>query len=191
MRTGSLLIGLAAGAPAWTAPVLAGGMGVQQATEFYPSSRFGSARNTTEELSQGHYRQSMQSALELWPQTRHPGRNPASLSPPQTIDPFAVRTQSSPGQSVRELSLIITEQGFFPTALLVTREVPVRLFVTSVGERSLCLILAGYPVQREIRVGKVEEIEFTPKASGPIRFYCPINAAEGSFLVKDLEIGGI
>ena len=76
--------------------------------------------------------------------------------------------------------------GFFPKAIFVSRDVPVRLFVTGATKGSLCLMMDSFNVRKQIRANKIEEITFTPNQPGTYRFYCPVNGSEGTLVVKEL-----
>ena len=106
-------------------------------------------------------------------------RSPSNLNP----KPGA----SSENQPVQELALIAGDLGFFPRTLFVTRDIPVKLFVTGASKRSLCLMSDVFQIRKQIRSQKIEEINFTATASGQYRFYCPINGMEGTVLVKEIS----
>jgi hypothetical protein len=86
---------------------------------------------------------------------------------------------------IQEVSLIADDTGFFPKTLFVTRDIPVRLYVTGASKKSLCFMVDDFQVRKQIRLQKIEEISFTPTSAGQYRYYCPINGAEGTIVVKD------
>ncbi len=87
---------------------------------------------------------------------------------------------------VQEVSLIVSELGFYPKQLFVIRDLPVQLYVTGASKRSLCILMDAFQVKRQIRSQKVEEISFTPHHPGEYRYYCPVNNTEGKLIVKEL-----
>lgn len=89
-------------------------------------------------------------------------------------------------KGVQEVSLIAGDLGFFPKTFFVTRDVPVRLFVTGASKRSLCIMMESFQVRRQIKVLRVEEITFTPQLPGEYRYFCPINGIEGTMVVREL-----
>lgn len=94
----------------------------------------------------------------------------------------------SPKKGIQEQSLIVGDTGFFPQVVQVTRNVPVRLFVTGSAKKNkdgLCMMMDAFQVRRQIKVDQIEEIEFTPKTAGKYRIFCPINGAEATLLVKE------
>ncbi|MFZ9596547.1 MAG: cupredoxin domain-containing protein [Bdellovibrionia bacterium] len=88
---------------------------------------------------------------------------------------------------VQELSLIAGDLGFFPKTLIVTQGIPVRIFLTGASKKALCFMMetASDVIRKQVKSHRIEEIQFTPKEKGRIRFYCPMNGSEGSLLVKD------
>ncbi len=89
-------------------------------------------------------------------------------------------------KGVQEVSVIAGDLGFFPKTIFVTRDVPVRLFVTGASKNTLCLMMDSFQVRKQVRSQKIEEIAFTPSIPGTYRFYCPVNGMEGSMIVKEL-----
>jgi plastocyanin domain-containing protein len=90
-------------------------------------------------------------------------------------------------RGVQEIALIAGDLGFFPKAFFVTRDIPVRLFVTGASKNTLCVMMDSFHVRKQIRSQKIEEITFTPSMPGKFRFYCPVNGMEGTMVVKELS----
>lgn len=88
-------------------------------------------------------------------------------------------------KGVQEAAIIAGDLGFFPKTVFLTRDLPVRLFVTGSSQRVLCMIMDSFQVRRQIRSDQIEEITFTPQMPGTFRFYCPVNGAEGTLVVKE------
>lgn len=89
-------------------------------------------------------------------------------------------------KGVQEAAIIAGDLGFFPKTVFLTRDLPVRLFVTGSSQRVLCMIMDSFQVRRQIRSDQIEEITFTPHTPGTFRFYCPVNGAEGTLVVKEV-----
>jgi len=89
-------------------------------------------------------------------------------------------------RGVQEVALIASDLGFFPRTVFVSRDVPVRLFVTGASKNTLCIMMDSFQVRKQIRSQKIEEISFTPATPGKFRFYCPVNGMEGTLIVKEL-----
>ncbi len=95
-------------------------------------------------------------------------------------DPVARR------KGVQEVSIIAGDLGFFPKTIFVSRDVPVRLFVTGASKGSLCIMMDTFNVRKQVHSNKIEEITFIPSQPGVFRFYCPVNGSEGTLVVKEL-----
>jgi heme/copper-type cytochrome/quinol oxidase subunit 2 len=95
-------------------------------------------------------------------------------------DPIARR------KGIQEVSIIAGDLGFFPKTIFVSRDVPVRLFVTGASKASLCIMMDSFNVRKQVRANKIEEITFVPNQPGTFRFYCPVNGSEGMMVVKEL-----
>jgi plastocyanin len=108
----------------------------------------------------------------------------ASHLPPASSE--SVQAASSKA-GVQEVALIASDLGFFPKTVFVSRDVPVRIFVTGASKNTLCIMMDSFQVRKQIRSQKIEEITFTPGAPGKYRFYCPVNGMEGSLVVKELS----
>lgn len=89
-------------------------------------------------------------------------------------------------KGVQEVAIIAGELGFFPKTFFVSRDVPVRLFVTGASKVSSCLMMDSFNVRKQVRSNRIEEITFTPNQPGTYRFYCPVNGSEGTMVVKEL-----
>jgi hypothetical protein len=88
-------------------------------------------------------------------------------------------------KGVQEVAVIASDLGFFPKTVFVSRDVPVRMFVTGSSKSTLCLMMDSFQVRKQVRSQKIEEITFTPAIPGKYRFYCPVNGAEGMMIVKE------
>ena len=90
-------------------------------------------------------------------------------------------------RGVQEIAVIANDLGFFPKTFFVTRDVPVRLFVTGASKQTLCIMMDAFQVRKQVRSQKVEEISFIPSQPGKYRFHCPMNGMEGTMIVKELS----
>jgi len=90
-------------------------------------------------------------------------------------------------KGVQEVALIAGDLGFFPKTVFVTRDVPVRMFVTGASRNALCIMMDSFQVRKQVRSQKIEEITFTPNQPGKYRFYCPVNGMEGTLIVKEFS----
>ncbi len=90
---------------------------------------------------------------------------------------------------VQEIAVIANDLGYFPRTIFVTRDIPVRLYVTGTSKQSLCIMMDSFQVRKQVRSQKIEEIAFTPAHPGKFRFYCPVNGMEGTLIVKEYSTG--
>ncbi len=91
-------------------------------------------------------------------------------------------------KGVQEIALIASDLGFFPNTVFLSRDIPVKLYVTGASKNTLCFMLDLFQVQKQVRSNKIEEISFTPTQPGKFRFYCPVNGMEGTLIVKELAL---
>lgn len=89
-------------------------------------------------------------------------------------------------RGVQEVALIAGDLGFFPKTVFVSRDVPVRIFVTGTSRNTLCIMLDDFQIRKQIRSFQIEELTFTPEVAGKFRFHCPINGMEGNIVVREL-----
>lgn len=89
-------------------------------------------------------------------------------------------------KGIQEVAVIAGDMGYFPKTIFVTRDIPVRLFVTGASKSTLCIMMDSFQVRKQVRTQSIAEINFTPSSSGKFRFYCPINGMEGVLVVKEL-----
>ncbi len=85
----------------------------------------------------------------------------------------------------QEVAIIASDTGFYPSTVYVAKEVPVRLFVTGASKHNLCMMMDAFTIRRQLKSQAVEEISFTPASPGKYRFYCPVNGAEGTLVVRE------
>ena len=118
-------------------------------------------------------RESLARELPHTPQSSLRESSPASLIP-------------NGQKGIQEVSLIVGELGYFPKTFFVTRDVPVRLFITGASKQSQCFMMDSFQVRKNVALEKIEEVTFTPSQPGQYRFYCPKTGSEGTMVVRDL-----
>jgi plastocyanin len=143
--------------------------------EDFPESRFGKApgRSLASELDTVDSPDSLR--------RRIPASSPTSLESQAQFPAAAVRLKG-----VQEVAVIASDQGFFPNAVFVNRDVPVRMYVTGASKKTLCIMMDSFQVRRQVKAQQIEELTFTPNQPGKFRFYCPVNGMEGFLVVKEL-----
>jgi plastocyanin len=86
----------------------------------------------------------------------------------------AVAQEKSP-QPTRELSVILTAEGYYPKNLNVFEGEKVKFYLTSTVEDPGCMIIQGHEVFMAANKGKVTEAEVVFGKEGSFSFYCPSN----------------
>lgn len=86
---------------------------------------------------------------------------------------------------VQEFSLIATDTGYLPSRVIVRRNIPVRIFLTSASARTLCFVMDEFSLRKGVGAQQVEEVRFLPTKSGQYKFYCPVQEIQGSIVVRD------
>lgn len=160
-----------------------------RAGENYPESRFGSPPGMPDLGGASSTVDRRPAGLEFVQSPGEVKARPviADQSTPRTLANTNPLPNSSSRTGVQEVSVIAGDLGFFPKTLFVTRDIPVRLYVTGASKRPLCIMMDSFQVRKQIRTQQIEEINFVPKTPGKYRFYCPVNGMEGTLLVKELS----
>ena len=86
---------------------------------------------------------------------------------------------------VQEIALIATETGYLPSRLMVRKNIPVRLYLTSASPSTLCFVLDEFSVKKGVATQAVEVIDLVPSKAGEYKFYCPVKEIHGSLVVRD------
>lgn len=175
-----------------------------RAGESYPESRFGESPARIQLGTNSGYANRMMEESNLEENEPH-SRSLASRSPagkaesenrdsgssslsesPMEVVPSSSGSQGSVSRKgVQEVAVIAGDLGFFPKTVFLTRDVPVRFFVTGASKNTLCIMMDSFQVRRQIRSQKIEEITFVPHTPGKYRFYCPVNGMEGTLVVRE------
>lgn len=86
-------------------------------------------------------------------------------------------------QPVREVSIIVTDTGFYPDHMLAFEGERLKFFVTSTSKKSQCFVLQKHEVFVAADKGMVNEGETVVENSGKFKFYCPSFPHEGTLTV--------
>jgi hypothetical protein len=93
---------------------------------------------------------------------------------------FKAKSYKAP---LREISVIATDDGYFPNKLMAFVGEQVRLYITSSSNKKDCLILQQHEVFLSAQKGVVNETLFILDKPGRYRFYCPSSKNEGHLTV--------
>lgn len=94
-------------------------------------------------------------------------------------------THAYQNSMTQEVSVIVSDQGYFPPKISVTQGVPVKMFLSASSGSTLCMMVDEWNIKKGVAPGKVEELTFTPTTPGVYRFYCPVKSIEGSLVVRE------
>lgn len=83
----------------------------------------------------------------------------------------------------REISIIVTKEGYYPKSLSVFEGEKVKFFVTSTVEDPSCVIVESHKVFMAATKGKVTEGEAVFDKAGEFAFYCPSSKNDGKIVV--------
>lgn len=83
----------------------------------------------------------------------------------------------------REVSIIVTKEGYYPKSISVFEGEKIKFYVTSTVEAPDCLIVEGHKVFLAANKGKVTEGEALFDKAGEFAFYCPSSKNDGRVVV--------
>lgn len=86
---------------------------------------------------------------------------------------------------VQEVAIIASDTGFFPTKVIVRKNIPVQLRLTSASNTSYCFVMDEFNISRSVPAQEVVEIRFLPDKANTYRFYCPKQEIQGTLVVRD------
>lgn len=86
-------------------------------------------------------------------------------------------------QPTREISIIVTKEGYYPKSLSVFEGEKVKFYVTSTLDEPHCMIVESHKVFLAANKGKVTEAEATFDKAGEFAFYCPSARNDGKIVV--------
>ena len=100
------------------------------------------------------------------------------------VSSFALAQPESKGPvPVREVSVIVTKEGYYPKSFSVFEGEKIKFYVTSTLEEPNCLIVEAHKVFLAATKGKVTEGESIFEKAGEYAFYCPGSKNDGKITV--------
>ncbi len=96
--------------------------------------------------------------------------------------PLAMAENAS-APPTREVSIIVTKEGYYPKTLSIFEGERVKFYVTSTVEDPDCLIVESHKVFMAANKGKVSEAEAVFDKPGQFAFYCPSSKNDGKIVV--------
>lgn len=92
------------------------------------------------------------------------------LIPSAFAKDFGEKTFDKP---VREISVIVTDDGFYPNKMMAFEGERIKFFITSTSKKSQCFVLQKHEVFVAADKGMVNESEVVVENAGKFKFYCP------------------
>lgn len=83
----------------------------------------------------------------------------------------------------REVSIIVTKEGYYPKSVSVFEGEKIKFFVTSTVEDPGCVIVEAHKVFLAANKGKLTEGEAVFDKAGEYSFYCPGSKNDGKVVV--------
>lgn len=99
------------------------------------------------------------------------------------ITTFAYGEEAKKVTPVREVSVIVTKEGYYPKSLSVFEGEKIKFYLTSTIEEPSCLIVESHKVFMAGNKGKVTEGEAVFDKPGEFAFYCPSSKNDGKIVV--------
>ena len=109
---------------------------------------------------------------------------PAPVPPPPVVRARTPEVRAGPDNRVE---LIVTEHGFEPSPVHVSKGLPVTLVVTRTTDQTCAteLIVPGTPVNVPLPLGTPVTITFVPPRSGALRYGCAMQMMVSGVLLVD------
>lgn len=86
---------------------------------------------------------------------------------------------------LREQSIIVTEEGYYPKHISAFVGERMRFFVTSTTDKDECFILKNMDLFLGAKKGKISEGEVHFTKPGVIEYYCPTGQLKGKLTVLE------
>jgi len=84
---------------------------------------------------------------------------------------------------VREISIILTKEGYFPNKVVAHEGEQVRFFLTSTLDQPECFVVEDHKVFLSATKGKISEAQDVFRQAGKYKFYCPSSKHKGHITV--------
>lgn len=92
-----------------------------------------------------------------------------------------------PGEGPRVVTLSVTEKGFEPSPITLSKDEPVKLVVTRTTEHTCAndLVMKDYNINTPLPLNQPVEIAFTPTKTGTLTYGCAMGQmVSGTFMVE-------
>lgn len=89
--------------------------------------------------------------------------------------------------TVRDHSIIVTNEGYYPNHISLFRYEKLRIFLTSTIKKPTCLIISEKKVFLSTSKGKISEILVSFDEAGEFQYFCPTGNIRGRITVLERE----
>jgi plastocyanin domain-containing protein len=86
---------------------------------------------------------------------------------------------------VREVSIIATDEGFYPRRISIFKGEKLKIFLTGKDKKPSCLTIPDKDLFMSANVGEITEGSAFFKKAGVYKFYCPTGKIEGRITVLE------
>lgn len=86
---------------------------------------------------------------------------------------------------VREVAIILTNEGFYPETLFAYKGERVRFYLTSISQKPKCFMMQDHNVFLSVKKGEVTEAQVDFDREEKVRFHCPSDRMEGVISVYE------
>jgi plastocyanin domain-containing protein len=106
----------------------------------------------------------------------------SSLEPTTAL--ITEKKVNTASDSVYEVSIIQTKEGFFPSKIILNSNVKIKLMVANLSTKESSFVVDEYNIYKALQNNKVTSIEFITTKQGAFKFFCPITNKKGWLIVK-------
>lgn len=86
---------------------------------------------------------------------------------------------------LREVAIILSDEGFYPKAIFAYKGERVRFFLTSTSDKPKCFMLQERELFLSVKKGEVTEAVVDFDREEKVRFHCPSDRMEGMISVYE------
>jgi plastocyanin len=89
-------------------------------------------------------------------------------------------------KGAKVVALSVTEKGFEPASVKVSKGVPLKLVITRKTDHTCAkqIVVKDYGINVELPLNKAVEVALTPKAAGTIGYACSMGMVSGNLIVE-------
>lgn len=88
---------------------------------------------------------------------------------------------------LREISVIVTDSGFYPNKIMAFEGDKIHFFITSTAKAAQCFVLQKHEVFVSAEKGMINEVEVYANQVGRFKFFCPSFEFKGYLTVIEKE----